>query len=291
MKHIGYIMRAMLFIAIVVAFQACKSTEKVSEVRIRSMSPSRLLQNIEEQVFDFSHFSVRRINLQIDNGQSKNAFRASMQAIKDEQIQFTITKFNIPLGRMMLTPDSLLFINYVDRTYLADDYSFLSEMLDFDLGFKAIQTILSGNIFSFFENDSDLLDYNTSVEDNLYRIQSEKYRKIRKIDEKGKVQKMERLLRRIDDDAFVINTFYFDPELFVLRKMELNDKTNMRMFALRYDEYQKVNDRYFPGSIDLLVQSEVSSFRVDAKMSGFSTETNDLMPLRVPDRYMRLSMQ
>ncbi len=291
MKHLRYIRWVMLTLMVAIAFQACKSTEKLSETRIRSMSPSRLLQNIEEQVFDFSHFSVRRINLQVDDGNSKNAFRASMQAIKDEQIQFTITKFNIPLGRMMLTPDSLLFINYIDRTYLADDYTVLSDMLDFELGFNVIQTILSGNIFSFFEDDSDLLNYNATVEENMYKIQSEKFRKIRKIDEKGKVQKLERLLKRLDEDALVINTFYFDPVLFVLRRLELNDKTNMRSVALLYDEYQKVNDRYFPGSIDLLVQSEESSLRLDAKMSGFSTEKSDLVPLRIPERYRQLLIQ
>lgn len=291
MRKLRYIQWVILTVAILVAGHACKTTEKASEVRIRNLSSSRLMQFVEEQAFEYSHFSVRRINLQLDDGNSKNAFRASMQAIKDEQIQLTITKFNIPLGRMMLTPDSFIFVNYIDRTYLADDYSILSQTLDFDLGFKAIQTILSGNIFSFFGNEAEWMDYNASVEDNMYRIQSENQRKLRKIDEKGKSQKMERLLKRMDEDALIVNTFYFDPELFVLRRMELTDKTNARSVSLQYDEYQKVNERFFPGSIDLMVKAPESTLRLDAKMSGFSTETNDLSPLRIPDRYRQLVIQ
>lgn len=277
-----------LILVFFVVLYSCKTVEKAPETRLRPMSPGRLLKNVEESAFDYTHFSVRRINVQIDDGESKTSFRAGMQAIKDNEIQISVTKFNIPLGRISLTPDSIIFINYIERSFIADDYKTLSNFLDFDLDFNAIQAILSGNIFSFFEDDDDLRDYKSYTDRGMYMIQSEKMRKLRKIDERGKVQKMERMMKRMDEDALVIHTFYFDPERFVLRQMILEDKTNDRKAELKFDDYSKVGQKYYPGAIDVSFISEEGKFAIDARMSGFSTERGELTPLKIPDRYQRL---
>lgn len=267
---------------------SCKPAETVSEMRLRPMSPGRLIRNIEENAFDYSSFHVKRINIQMDDGQSKNSFRATMQAVKDQQILLTVSKFNIPLGRLSLTPDSILFVNYMERTYITDGYGALSDLLNFDLDFYAVQAILSGNIFSFFEDDDELKSYNSYVSDGLYMIQSETMRKLRKISEKGKVQKAERILRRSEEESLVVNTFFFDPKLFVMKRMVLEDKTYSRNLNLQFNEYQKVDQKYYPGSIMLTLENEGEQMRLEMTMSGFSTEHSELLPVRLPDKYQRV---
>ena len=267
---------------------SCKPAETITEMRLRPMSPGRLIRNIEENAFDYSSFHVKRINIQMDDGQSKNSFRATMQAVKDQQILLTVSKFNIPLGRLSLTPDSILFVNYMERTYITDGYGALSDLLNFDLDFYAVQAILSGNIFSFFEDDDELKSYNSYVSDGLYMIQSETMRKLRKISEKGKVQKAERILRRSDEESLVVNTFFFDPKLFVMKRMVLEDKTYSRNLNLQFDDYQKVDQKYYPGSIMLTLENEGEQMRLEMTMSGFSTEHSELLPVRLPDKYQRV---
>ncbi|HCE58339.1 MAG TPA: hypothetical protein DER09_11040, partial [Prolixibacteraceae bacterium] len=43
------------------------------------------------------------------------SFRISLKAIRDEKILASITKLNIPVGRVLLTPDSVIYVNYIDR--------------------------------------------------------------------------------------------------------------------------------------------------------------------------------
>lgn len=267
---------------------SCKTPEIVTETRLKPMSPARLLRNVEESAFDYTTFSVRRINIQMDDGKSKTNFRAGMQAVRDQQIQITVSKFNIPLGRIQLTPDSVIFVNYMERTYIADNYNALSNLFDFDLDFNAIQAIVSGNIFSFFDDGDDLRDYQSSTDQGLYVIRSEKYRKLRKMEEKGKTQKMERMLKRTDNDALIVYTFGFDPALFVMRQMILEDKTNHRKAGLRFDDYSKVGQKFYPGTILISIDSEEEKFALDARMSGFSTEPGELTPLKIPEKYQRL---
>jgi hypothetical protein len=267
---------------------SCKTSETIPETRLRTMSAGRLLKNIEESAFDYTHFNIKRINVQIDDGESKTSFRAGMQAVKDDQIQISVTKFNIPLGRIALSNDSVLFVNYLERTFITGGYKVLSNYLDFDLDFNIIQSIFSGNIFSFFEDEDELRDFKTYVDQGMYTIQSEKMRKIRKIDEKGKAQKMERLIKRQEEEALVLQTFYFDPLLFVLKRMILEDKTNFRKLELSFGDYSRVGDKYYPGAIDFKFISGEGTFSMDARMSGFSTEVGELTPLKIPEKYQRL---
>lgn len=277
-----------IFLLIIYSFSACKTGEKLTETRLKPISPGRLFKNIEENAFDYDYFSVRRINVQVDTDEAKNSFRAAMQAVKDRQILISVTKFNIPLGRISLTPDSVLFVNYLERTYIADSYKVLSDIFNFDLDFNAIQAILSGNIFSFFDDEDELRDYDSYTGDGMYIIQSEKMRKLRKIEEKGKLQKAERLLRRTDEDALMIHTFSFDPVLFVLRNMVLEDKTNFRSLNLRFSDYQSVDQKQYPGTIEVNYLSEEGKFRLEMKMSGFSTDHSELLPLKIPEKYQPL---
>jgi hypothetical protein len=277
-----------LIIIIYLLLFSCKTSEKVPETRLRPMSPGRLFRTIEDNTFDYSFFSVRRINIQIDDGESSNTFRAGMQAIRDRQILLSVTKFNIPLGRISLTPDSIVFVNYIERTYLSENYEALSNLLNFDLDFWAVQAILSGDILSFFEDDNEYRDYNSNISDGMYTLQSEKMRKLRKITEKGKSQKMERLLRRNEEEALIVNTFYFDPELFVMRRMILEDKTYSRNLVLTFSDHQKVGRKYFPGSIAMVFGSDEEKISLELKMSGFSTEYSELQPIRIPEKYDRL---
>ena len=289
MMHWSQVGRNILLALFIYALiHSCKPAETVSEMRLRPMSPGRLIRNIEENAFDYSSFNVKRINIMMDDGQSKNSFRATMQAIKDRQILLTVSKFNIPLGRLSLTPDSILFVNYMERTYITDGYSALSDLLNFDLDFYAVQAILSGNIFSFFEDEDELKSYNSYVSDGMYMIQSETMRKLRKIDEKGKVQKAERIIRKNDDESLVVNTFFFDPKLFVMQRMVLEDKTWSRNLNLQFDEYQKVDQKYYPGSIMLTLNNGGEAVRLELSMSGFSTEHSELLPVRLPDKYQRV---
>jgi hypothetical protein len=85
-----------------------------------------------------------------------------------------------------------------------------------------------------------------------------------------------------------VNTFFFDPKLFVMKRMVLEDKTWSRNLNLQFDEYQKVDQKYYPGSIMLTLNNGGEAVRLELSMSGFSTEHSELLPVRLPDKYQRV---
>jgi hypothetical protein len=196
------------------------------------------------------------------------------------------------VGRVLLTPDSVKYVNYIDRNYFVDDYTFLSNFLNIDLDFNTIQAIISNSAFSYRndEKDKDFKTFSTSVESGMYVLQSEKERKVFKMDEKGKTGKIERRLKRLDDNALILQKMSFNPTNFALTKLLILDKTNNRKMEMIFDEFVKVMNKDYPGAIDMSFNSESENIALKMRMSGFSTEKLDSLNLEIPEKYQHIKV-
>jgi hypothetical protein len=281
-----------VFLLIAIGFSSCKTSREITTTNLKPIGTARLLKNIEENSLVYESLSISRINAQFSGNQSKTSFRISLKAIKDQKILGSITKLNIPVGRVLLTPDSVIYVNYIDRNYFVDDYTFLSDFLNIDLDFSIIQSIISNSAFSYRndDKDKDFKTFSTSVESGLYVLQSEKERKVYKMDEKEKTGKIERRLKRLDDNALILQKMSFNPTNFALVKLLIEDKTNNRKMEMIFDEFVKIMDKDYPGAIDMSFNSESDNIVLKLRMNGFSTEKLDSLNLEIPEKYQQIKV-
>ena len=281
-----------VFLLIAIGFSSCKTSREITTTNLKPIGTARLLKNIEENSLVYESLSISRINAQFSGNQSKTSFRISLKAIKDQKILGSITKLNIPVGRVLLTPDSVIYVNYIDRNYFVDDYTFLSNFLNIDLDFSIIQSIISNSAFSYRndDKDKDFKTFSTSVESGLYVLQSEKERKVYKMDEKEKTGKIERRLKRLDDNALILQKMSFNPTNFALVKLLIEDKTNNRKMEMIFDEFVKIMDKDYPGAIDMSFNSESDNIVLKLRMNGFSTEKLDSLNLEIPEKYQQIKV-
>ena len=280
------------FLLIALGFSSCKSSREIATTHVKPIGTAKLLKNIEENSLVYESLSISRINAQYSGNQSKTSFRISLKAIKDQQILGSITKLNIPVGRVLLTPDSVIYVNYIDRNYFVDDYTYLSDFLNIDLDFFTIQSIISNSAFSYRndDKDKDFRAFSTSVESGMYVLQSEKERKVYKMDEKEKTGKIERRLKRLDDNALILQKMSFNPANFALVKILIEDKTNNRRMEMIFDEFVKIMDKDYPGAIDMSFNSESDNIVLKLRMNGFSTEKLDSLNLEIPEKYQQIKV-
>ena len=271
-------------------FTSCRTARELPVVEARPMSTGRLLKKVEQNAFDYNQLSIRRISCQFSDNDSKTNFRVNLKAIRNKKILVSISKLNIPVGRVLLTPDSVKYVNYLDRNYFVDDYTYLSRFLNIDLDFYTIQSILSNNAFSY-RNDrknKDFRNFISYIDSGMYVVQSEKERKITKIEEKGKTGKMERRLKRLDQDALILQKMYFNPGNFALVKLIIDDKTNDRKMEMDFDDFTKVKDKDYPGFISMQFNSPRGEVSLKIRMSGFSTEKINSFNFRIPEKYEQI---
>ena len=277
-------------VAILVLVSSCRAPKELAVANVKPMSTNKLLKHIEQNAFDYEDLTIRKINCQYSSSQSKASFRINLKARKDEKILVSISKLNIPVGRVLLTPDSVIYVNYIDHNYFIDDYSFLSDFLNMDIDFETVQSIISNNAFSY-RNDprNDYRTFDSYIETGKYVLQSEKNRKIFKMD-KGSPQKIERHLKRLDEEALILQKMYFEPFNFSLTQLNIQDKTNNRNIFMYFDDFTEVDNKDYPGSIEMNFLSDTEEIKMKIRMSGFSTEKLDTFSIRIPEKYEQIKV-
>jgi hypothetical protein len=271
---------------------SCKTTREVASVNIKPISTQKLLKSIENTGLNYEYLTIGRINCQYSGNQSNATFRVNIKAVKDQKILASVTKLNIPVVRVLLTPDSVVYVNFIEKNYFTDDYTFLSNYLNIDLDFELMQSVISNSAFSYRndEKDKDFRAFNTSVEEGMYVLQSQRERKMIRLETKNKASKIERRLKRFDDTALILQKLFFNPENFALSKVVISDKTNGREMLMNFGDFVKINDKDYPGSIDMLFLSEDEKLELNVRMSGFSTEKQEPFQLEIPQNYKRVSI-
>lgn len=286
------ILPVILFLLLAIGFSSCRTTRELPTTEAKPISTTKLLKKVEENAFNFNYLAIKKISVQFLNNDSKTNFNVSLKAVKDKRILISISKLKIPVGRILLTPDSVKYVNYIDRNYFIDDYSYLSSFLNIDLDFTTIQSIISNNAFSY-RNDpknKDFKTFNSFIENGMHVLQSEKTRKIFNMEEKDKTGKIERRMKRLDDEALILQKMYFSPYNFALTRLVISDKTNNRTMNMDFDDFVQVQNKDYPGNINMEFYSEESVVKLIMRMSGFSTDKISSISLQIPEKYEQIRM-
>ncbi|HAH24392.1 MAG TPA: hypothetical protein DCL77_11675 [Prolixibacteraceae bacterium] len=257
---------------------------------VKPMSTSKLIRNMENNVFDYKHLAIKKIVCQFDNGKTKTSFRANIQAEKDKEITLNLTKLNIPVGRLWLTPDSVKFINYLENNYSLDNYTYLSSLLGMNLDFETVNAILSNNVFSLRDQqgNSDNGEYESSIEQGMYVLQSVRNSKSDSPNAKTRDKRKVKSSRKLVEGAPIRQKLYVDPQTFKLRKMTLEDAANARSVDVDFSEFVQVGKQLYPGEISLHLQSPDNTMEMKIKLSNFSLDEEKGVRFKVPEKFTRV---
>ncbi len=279
-------------IVVLAAFSSCRTARDLPAERLRPLDAERLIKQVEQNAFDYNDLTIRRINVQFSNNNSKTSFRANLRASKNEKILASISKINIPVGRVLLTPESVVYVNYLDRNYFIDDYSFISGLLNFNLDFETIQAVVTnpsgGSFFSTDRSSGDFRHYNSTVESGKYILQTshsdENLNNPRR-------RNLNPFAPKTIADNSIQKKFWFNPTNFNLEKFMLHDPDRNWVLEVDYNDFVKVDKKNYPGSIDMKMMSPDEVIELKIKLNGFSTEKVDSIDLNIPDSYERIRVK
>jgi hypothetical protein len=284
--------RVVVVVLVTFWLSSCRTARNLPTIAIKPIGTGKLLKRIEQNAFDYKNFTIKRISCQFSNNGKRTTFMVNLKALKDKKILVSISKMKIPVARVLLTPDSVIYVNYIDHNYFIDDYSYLSSFLNIDLDFETIQSIISNNAFSY-RNDAKNRDFKTFdsfVEDGLYVLQSEKTKKIFKMEKKANTEKVKRRLKRLGNEALILQKMYFNPANFALLKLIISDKTNNRTMNMDFSNFVEVHGKDYPGSIAMNFNSEQSKVQLKVKMSGFYTDKISSFKIKIPKKYEQIKV-
>ena len=166
-----------------------QKTEKVITVtdtttgkcRLDFKTAKALTKYIKENEFDY-HWVYAKAKVESLVDGKEESFDIKVKSRKDSVIWIEIEVIGgmIDVARLLITKDSVRFVDYIHKTYFNGDFNYINDALNADLDYDVIQAVLFGNSAEFHDDDSRLKSV-TDRQNCHYLLSTERKRKLKKI--------------------------------------------------------------------------------------------------------------
>jgi hypothetical protein len=144
------------------SFSGCRSTKKLQtainkkdttvtispEIKYDSLSAaSSILKSLEKNKIDFHTFSAK-VKVQYEDHHGKQPdFNAFIRLQKDSVLWISIsaTFLSIEAFRILITPDTLIIINKLDKTVEYHSFGYIESIAHIPMDFETLQNLIIGN--------------------------------------------------------------------------------------------------------------------------------------------------
>lgn len=270
---------------IILFFSSCSTTRKLPVMEIKPMNAYKVLRRVEKEVPYYTNYESKKISVDYQLNNEGNSLSGQFKIKRNKSIIVTIRKMSLPLGRGLITPDSVTFVNYFDKNYISGDYETLKKILGVNLDYNLIQTLLTADISKLLESENFNKEIISVIDSQMYRIDSQFDPRIDKALSTGNERRLTRYMKRMDDSEFMDYTLWIDPQYFVVRKISLNNIKYKENITIHYDQYELVGRSLFPQQVSFEYLSPSRKLVIQMKLSKSSTKTDNDFSFSIPEKF------
>lgn len=256
------ILRLSVLFLFVLCITSCKSKKFVSETADKSLNVRQIIAQQQLAEPDFTTLASR-IQVNYDDGSSKQRINVNIRMKKDEIIWITASVLGITVAKALLKPDSVSVYESVSRTYFEGDYSLAKDWLGVELNFQQIQALLLGQ--STVELKPSQLY--KSISDNKYILEP----RLHNLDYK--------------------QSLAIYPSNFKIANQSIEKFGQRRIFTLDYGTYQKVDGSYYPVDINFQNIDNDKIMRLHLHVRKVDVNPNLSFPYRIPNGYKQMQIE
>ena len=222
-----------LLIAIFFILCSCSTNKTTSS--LRTLSANHILREVERNQFEFDNLDTK-FNVRLEG--NNIGLKGQLKMQNDSAIWVSLSlKLGIEVARVMITEDSVKFINRTNKTYFVESVDNLQEQfqerLPSEVTIGLIQDLLVGNDILLSKNDK----FKVTIDDNNYKLESDR------------------------------NTFWITPKTFKVKSCQLStvsyqqsaissqrqwsESASESTVSVSYDNFQEINGNLLPTKIIL----------------------------------------
>lgn len=258
-------------ILIVAGFSSCKSKRSLIKTPIKVEGSEYLFERLKENEFRFNTFSAK-FNVEYSFGKKMFEFKGQVRIVKDSLIWFTFGQdLGFEMVRLMITQDSVKFLDRIKKSYFFGDYKFVNEFLKTSIDFGILQSIILGNDFEYYENAK----FKAAVDGGEYRLTTAGRRKLKKY-----------VRNSADDERIFLQSIWLNPDNFKITQIRIKELTqNSKKLTAKYSGFDEIQGQPFPFLVEYEVEAE-TPVTVRVKYSKIVLNNPSLsFPFKIPSKY------
>jgi hypothetical protein len=256
----------------VILFGGCSAKRQIIKEPLKEAKTSYLLDELAKNEIRFDWLSAK-FSVDYIYDKKLTEFKGQIRMRKDSLIWVTFSPaLGIEMARLMITSDSVLYINRINKTYLAGDYSFINNFLKTRIDFDVLQSIIIGNDFQFY----DKTKFKAQVDKVEYKLSTAERRQLKKF------------VKQDETEATVFyQDIWLDPNTFKITKLSLKEIKNDKKLEAYYSDFRDHHGYLFP--YDLIFDIFADS-RVTVKVNYSRIRLNEPLtfPFSIPEKYERI---
>jgi hypothetical protein len=254
-------------------FSSCSQQKKIIKAPIKEEGADYLFEKLKQNEFRFTWFTAK-ISVNYKNKGESNSFDGQIRILRDSVIWLSFTPLlGIEVFRVIITNDSVKFINRINNTYFIGDYDYVNKFLNTNIDYDVLQSFMIGNDLSFYENGK----FRASLDGDQYKLST------------AERQKLKKFVRNSQDQLkILIQNIWIDPESFKITRADVKEirKQNLRLEA-SYSEFEKVVDQLFPRRVNFDIYAE-NNIHASVEFSKININTPQLFPFRIPPSFKQV---
>jgi hypothetical protein len=264
-----------LLLVSVSVFSSCKHQRKLTSTNkcILEYKNSRALTtNLKANEFHFDRLNAKlSVETMIDS--TYNSFSISLRIKKDSLMWMSISKLGIEGVRVLITKDSVKFFSRIGNNYFKGDFSYFSNILNTQVDFEILQSLLIGNSVAFYNDDEKI---KPGVDNCQYTLGTIRKYKLRKVMGRGK---------EMDEP---VQSIYMDPSTFKIARILFYDFNPPRSLDAHFDEFTAIDStQLFPLKISYSIKAQKNiGMTIHYNKPRLNEEQS--FPFKIPDNYERI---
>jgi hypothetical protein len=254
-------------------FSSCNPQRKIIKAPIKEEGADYLFEKLKKNELKFDWFASK-FSANYKNKGESNSFNGQIRIRRDSAIWLSFSPLlGIEVFRMIITEDSVKFINRINNTYFTGDYNYVNKFLNTNIDFDILQSFLTGNDLSFYEDGK----FKASLDGGQYKLSTAERTKLKKF-----VRNSQEQLK------ILIQNIWIDPESFKIVRADVKEirKQNLKLEA-NYSSFEKVEDQIFPREITFDIYAE-NNIHVSVEFSKININAPQLFPFRIPPSYRQV---
>lgn len=245
--------------------------------RLDYKSAKTLSRHVRENEFDFTWINAKaNVETMIDEKEESFDIRVKMR--KDSAMLISIQYLlGVDVARVLITRDSVKFVNYINRTYFKGDINYINDLLQADLDYDLLQAVLFGNSAEFQDEDSKLKPV-ADRQSCHYLLSTERKRKLRRIQ------------HGVSELKEALQTLTLNPDNYKILKNEFIDPTTNRMFVANYSNFTQKDSVFAPYHVNIDI---VAQKKAVIKIDYVRIEKNSpqKLSINIPSKYEAIPVQ
>lgn len=283
-KNIVYL----IFVSLIFLLSFCKSKKKAlkneasivmndtlpsEKCKFSGIKTSELIRRMNQSELTYRTLNIKAIcSFTIEENSEDVDLKIRM--IKDSLLWAHIDYLSIDIARILITNDSVKFINYRQKQYMAESIDLLSKILNTEVDLNMLQSILIGNSAEFYSDDDKIRSF-LDKEYCLYHLSTLKKRKLKKVEE-GK-RELTKVLQNIS----------LHPENFKILANAFHEPEQNRSFIAEYHDFSSIDSIFAPRRVNINLQV---GKKIDIKLKYVRMEKDKSaqVSFRIPPKYERI---